>query len=168
MKKYHPDEVVGTVKTHNCGFCGQTFIFKKHLISHLHQRHSVERSTWLCDICGKSVTDKWSLKHHRMIHTGERPVVCEVCGKGFKNKTLLKVHFRSHSGEKPYTCGTCGKMFTQRSSLNIHERYHSGDRPYACMVCGKGFVSRTLMNSHQKSNHSMTRNKGEEDGSKNS
>lgn len=36
------------------------------------------------------------LKHHRMVHTGERPHICSICERPFRQRSTLKVHMRTH------------------------------------------------------------------------
>ena len=33
-----------------------------------------------CNICGKSFVKKTNLKHHLMLHRGEKPWKCHICG----------------------------------------------------------------------------------------
>lgn len=77
-----------------------------------------------CSICGKSLKDKYSLKAHSKIHTGEKPYSCYICGKRFRYKHALKVHFRIHTDEKPFSCRVCGENFRQSSNLINHLKRH--------------------------------------------
>lgn len=73
---------------------------------------------------------------------------CEICGKLLLSRDTLRVHYNVHAGERPYSCSFCGRGFTQKGNLNSHERIHRGERPYVCTTCGKGFTQKGNMTKH--------------------
>ncbi|KAM4728567.1 uncharacterized protein FYW61_011508 [Anableps anableps] len=111
-----------------------------------------------CDICGKSLKNKYTLKVHYKIHshTNRKKVSsdkCDICGKCFKKKFNLKQHYRTHTGEKPFCCETCGRRFSQFSHLKVHWKIHTGERPFSCETCGKSFTENWKLNFHMKQKH---------------
>ena len=51
--------------------------------------------------------------------------VCDVCHRRFRRQEHLKRHHRSlHTQEKPFECGECGKRFSRSDNLAQHARTH--------------------------------------------
>lgn len=40
--------------------------------------------------------------------------MCNLCGKSFSQKNTLQVHMAKHTGAKPYQCPVCETKFTQK------------------------------------------------------
>ncbi|XP_063911176.1 zinc finger protein 239-like [Zophobas morio] len=141
-RKHNPDHVETVHKCEKCFKFFHTLVaYKQHL-----KRH--EGGTWICEVCGKTLTSKSGLVVHRRLHSGEKQHICHVCGKAFAKREALIVHIRVHTKEKPHQCSVCDKSFSQRTTLVIHMRRHSGEKPYKCDVCGKGFVIKSGLNKH--------------------
>jgi len=50
-----------------------------------------------CDICFKKLSSNYTLKNHRMLHTGEKPYSCDHCAEAFLRKPQLVSHMtRAH------------------------------------------------------------------------
>ena len=82
--------------------------------------------------------------------TVDKPFVCLTCHKRFTQKYHLKTHQRIHTGEKPYKCKPCHKRFTQKSDMKRHERIHTGEKPYKCKICHKRFTEKCNFKTHQR------------------
>uniref|UniRef100_A0A673JEE3 C2H2-type domain-containing protein n=1 Tax=Sinocyclocheilus rhinocerous TaxID=307959 RepID=A0A673JEE3_9TELE len=108
------------------------------------------RRRFTCQQCGKSYTNKNSLKFHMRVHTGEIPYTCQQCGKSFIRPASLKVHMRIHTGEKLFTCPQCGKNIGQKGHFIIHMRTHTGENPFTCQQCGKSFSRKGILKVHMR------------------
>uniref|UniRef100_A0A3Q4GG16 C2H2-type domain-containing protein n=1 Tax=Neolamprologus brichardi TaxID=32507 RepID=A0A3Q4GG16_NEOBR len=95
-------------------------------------RTNTKNKSIQCDVCGKTLPDKYRMTAHLRVHTGEKPYSCSTCGKRSSDSSALKKHMRIHTGEKPYSCSTCGKRFADPSAFKKHTRIHTGEKPYSC------------------------------------
>uniref|UniRef100_A0A8C5MHN8 C2H2-type domain-containing protein n=1 Tax=Leptobrachium leishanense TaxID=445787 RepID=A0A8C5MHN8_9ANUR len=115
-----------------------------------------------CTVCGKTLSRKYHLIKHYMIHTGEKPFKCSDCGKGFSTKRQHVSHQWIHTGDRPFkcaecgkcytipfTCAECGKCFIHASDLSTHKMIHTGEKPYKCTECGKCFIRSTHLTAHK-------------------
>ncbi|XP_073454944.1 uncharacterized protein [Aquarana catesbeiana] len=101
-----------------------------------------------CDVCGKVLSDRRTLKKHLQIHTGQRTYQCSECDKSFSYKSHFNSHIRMHIGERPFPCNQCGRRFIKHQHLVLHQVVHTGEKPYSCPVCGKGFTRQSSVVKH--------------------
>ena len=107
-----------------------------------------ERGNYSCKICNRTLTYKYSLEKHMLIHTGIYPYKCHLCSKRFNHKPNLDKHLIVHSGEKPHVCHLCHRAFSQRSNLQRHQLTHTQNRDFVCEVCGKRFNHMASLKTH--------------------
>ncbi|KAG9276241.1 oocyte zinc finger protein XlCOF8.4-like [Astyanax mexicanus] len=112
---------------------------------------------YICNICGKSLSSKYSLTVHFTMHTGERPYACAQCGKRFVNRSNLQIHQNIHTGAKPYVCTLCPKSFADPSPFGRHKRMHSRELQqssrspkcqFICNICGKSLSTKQGLSYH--------------------
>ena len=177
-------------RPHQCDQCGKLFTRLGFLNLHKERRaggrgcHLARNKPVKCDVCGKSLFNRSSLKGHMLIHSGEKPNECTKCGKKFRCKGTLNVHMLTHSAERPFLCAECGKgfkrriwlrlhcqrshskvkkpheytrcqqTFTTRRSLYVHVRTHDV-QPYLCSYCDKVFTEITQLRHHLKTHEKL-------------
>ena len=84
----------------------------------------VSEGQFVCNICGKQLTNKANLKRHLLVHTGIRAFQCTICNKSFGHAWNLERHMRLHTGEKPFGCEVCGQTFALKQQLDRHSAVH--------------------------------------------
>lgn len=115
----------------------------------------VHDKSYQCSYCERVFTNKFRLKNHLRIHTGERPYICQTCDKAFAQPNALKCHIRLHTGEKPYKCPveSCGKSFTQNTTLKTHMAALHIGKMVKCDKCDKTFTRASYLTAHQRLEH---------------
>ncbi len=111
-----------------------------------------------CDECGKSFSERWNLKQHKLIHTEEKPFRCEKCSKAFLEKSKLKRHYIVHTQERPYHCEHCDRFFRFRWDLTRHSQtqHHTQDGTdpvegkHQCDQCGRNFLYPSGLEIHKR------------------
>ena len=103
-----------------------------------------------CDICHARFTQSNSLKAHRLIHTGDKPVFqCELCPTTCGRKTDLRLHVQKlHTSERALHCKMCGKSFPDRYTLKVHKKTHEGEKCFKCDLCPYSSISQRHLESH--------------------
>lgn len=93
------------------------------------------KSSFVCELCGKSFKTSSSLKKHQYIHLPDsKPYQCKICPRKYACKSHLKIHVMRHEGIRNHVCILCGMRTTTAHSLKIHMNYHTKEEQYPCEV----------------------------------
>jgi len=84
----------------------------------------------VCNLCGKAFSKKTNLKHHLMLHRGEKPWKCHLCGWRFVQKCNLKKHIESHN-DGAHPCPHCDVKFSSKGSVSLHIIHQHGEQAMA-------------------------------------
>ena len=98
------------------------------------------KKLYKCQLCERNCRTPSALRHHKRMHTGEKPYKCKVCEQSFNWPSNLTRHELRHNGEKPYKCKVCKQSFAQSGQLTWHALMHTGKKPYTCKVCEQPFI----------------------------
>lgn len=104
-----------------------------------------------CDICSAKFTQSNSLKAHKLIHSGNKPIYqCPMCPATCGRNSDLKVHIQKLHGaiEQPLACKKCNAKFPDRYSFKIHMKSHEGEKCYKCPVCEYAAISQRSLDAH--------------------
>lgn len=130
----------------------RTFLFafrfpsKRILNTHLPVHSDV--CTCMCDICGSTFKNKYSLKKHIQFQHSEgprkdkEPHQCPICDKVLRGKKGLRAHMSNihEGGEQEHRCKICNHVSTTAKGLRVHEIFrHEKERKHKCTLCDKAF-----------------------------
>ncbi|KAL9700492.1 hypothetical protein quinque_003933 [Culex quinquefasciatus] len=139
MQNHQADDLVCRIN-----YCHQEFDCKEALIAHKKDVHLC----CVCDICGFTLKNKYSLDVHVRRHKGETRFPCEYCSSSFHTKQEYKLHLSLvHVATEAVSCEICKLEFKNMQFLRRHLKSHSDERNYKCSECGKTF--KTIMHVHR-------------------
>lgn len=127
------------------------------LKAHLRSAHQVYRP-YKCDFanCTASFKERYKLKVHSVVHTGEKPFLCDWpgCKLRFSQSGHMSRHRKSHLFKNKHPCSWpgCSRTFIQKHNLKTHLMRHRGEKPWRCEQdeCGKSFLEKWKLAKHQK------------------
>ncbi|XP_037822831.1 transcription factor grauzone-like [Lucilia sericata] len=165
-KFYERNNLVDHLQCHlnpdyfKCTQCGKILSDRKNFKSHqlrVHRPNDVVLKH-SCDICGKSFTQGYVLRTHKLTHLPkeEKKFPCTECGKFYGNSYLLKIHTEVvHLKKQAKVCYICGKTLGTSTEYKTHMNKHEGiPTPVInCDVCGLRLISERSLKLHKESQH---------------
>lgn len=145
---------------HVCDLCGKT-VYNKDTLKYHKLSHDKVNSPYQCGVCSAVLASPASLTNHLKSHTGKKKHSCDICGKRFVFTTELHNHRRSHTGERPFQCFECGKCLKTQSALRDHSLVHTKDKSRPCQTCGQHFGRQSNLNRHMKKVHGISKSDGD-------
>lgn len=130
---------------------------------------------YICDVCGKVYSSKFSLERHVRCHTGERPYQCEVCEfttsyREHMQRHMTSVHLVVHSDEpkvkyvpknrRSKTSGEDSDKEEEEGELQvgpdgapIKKRRNIMRKRFECAACGMRATHKSDLVEHIKDKH---------------
>uniref|UniRef100_A0A336KXU7 CSON001160 protein n=1 Tax=Culicoides sonorensis TaxID=179676 RepID=A0A336KXU7_CULSO len=135
-----------------CEHCAKEFAFKALLQRHYEQKHTENKETYKCDMCGIVLTSIQTYKKHiTYMHENSGEFPCEFCDKVAVTELQLKNHMRfTHELKHKFECNYCGKLFKRIIDLEDHVSIHTGISRHICPKCDRKFNSKSNMQKHAK------------------
>lgn len=131
-KRTQPEKKSFTCKELKCNFTSRSVT-----AYNLHMNSHTGKKPFICEICGRGLTQEGNLKRHRLTHEEKKPFACTFpgctsafCQKGYRDEHYLK----AHTEEKPYRCEKCPYGTVRERDLKTHMRSH--EKPSTCTVPG--------------------------------
>lgn len=125
-------------------------------INHETDNIAINRQQQLCNLCGKTLLSKITLRNHMLSHSNGRNFECPECGKQFVRKDYLAAHIRTcHNSnrETKYRCNECDKTFYTKVGFDQHTLIHIGTKSFECIVCKRLFYTMNQLKKHTKEVH---------------
>ena len=117
---------------------------------HAPERTVSELTSWKCQQCHKTFTQRVALQMHACSSPPTKPFQCGQCSSTFNSSSELRTHVASHTTERPFKCGFCSRTFVGATTLNNHVRAHMGQKPFRCDKCGKTFSQAMHLAKHAR------------------
>ncbi|CAK1587581.1 unnamed protein product [Parnassius mnemosyne] len=144
VHKYH-----NKTSTFLCEICGQGFVAKANIDSHVKNVHST--ISCHCEKCDKTFPSNYALNNHLMkVHKSDK-LKCPKCPEILGSRYLKKRHLALVHDVKSsqFACEQCSKVFTTKSTLVQHNlRVHLKEKSFACEICGFKVFSKDLLRRH--------------------
>ena len=112
-------------KLKKCTGCKKFFLFESTLKQHRHCHNKIKMFRCIFGCCQQSYKHPQDLNRHVAMHQ-ETTFNCELCDKTFTQKRLLKRHQVIHTNLLPHVCCHCSQGFRHNTQLYRHKcKFHA-------------------------------------------
>ena len=170
-------------RNHLCNQCGEMYLEKTQLWSHIAYIHGKSVEDYMCYTCGKVVRSDSGLKNHlKNAHGSEvnrtpssdpnMPYKCESCKEEFSELEDIRKHFREHhrderevskpnvKAKRRYSCPECDKKFYTKNNFESHfNKIHTKERRYPCTQCHEAFYDARSLKVHNDQHDGINQHK---------
>ena len=175
LLKSHAKRVHEEHEKATCKLCNKILKNSHTLKQHMATIHSdAERTKYMCDDCGKSLTSKLALQYHKLQHLSESEkeqlkllenelpkISCPHPGCDYTTikKALMHSHNRRmHEKKLDFECPHCLKRFYAKNILTEHiNGVHLNLKPFQCDNCEFATARKAALTEHNKVAHGNQR-----------
>ena len=147
-------------KSFNCDICGESLFSKTRLENHKNSMH-VKR--FACQHCDKIFTSRILLNDHFTLCKSFNSFICDVCGKSLTTKTRLENH-KNRVHEIRFKCPHCDRTFCSRQGRNDHVVVKHKDSKAAISQYKKQKMEGVITEDSDKSDEKQTKESEEDSG----
>ncbi|KAG7309801.1 hypothetical protein JYU34_004303 [Plutella xylostella] len=133
-----------------CALCGAAWSRAAVAADHVARAHGSAPPTHACSACDHVAPTFGKLRVHMKVHNERQK--CEICGKSFTDRSSLRTHLFIHKGEKEYECPRCHKLFLFKKAMEVHLVTHLESAHLYCHECDLTFKNRMSYYGHMKYN----------------
>ncbi|XP_062542143.1 zinc finger protein 425-like [Armigeres subalbatus] len=138
-------------RIYSCPDCKLVCKTKEELRSHHSSMHpqSLATKRAMCEVCGLSLKNSYSLKVHMERHGETAKYACEYCDYTSLTRLAFKSHLLFHKSDNlKKKCEVCGLSFRTASRLTRHMEQHRNERKYSCPQCSARFNTKNTLRNH--------------------
>ncbi|PNF15820.1 hypothetical protein B7P43_G09903, partial [Cryptotermes secundus] len=120
------------------------------------------KKVFTCQLCGKVLCSKASLKRHIADKHAERQEEyrCVICERVYCSRNSAGVHYRippptSGGINEPQECPYCRRTFSCYYSLKRHfqDKHERSDTLYVCEFCSRRYRTKNSLTTHKSLQH---------------
>lgn len=146
-----------------CAECPASYVLEGALRTHMKKHTQSYIESRKCNMCGRIMCTKQSLKKHKLICQPGRQFPCSYCDKIFTSNSQVRQHIITQHNDRPYMCSRCNESFCTEHYLHVHQRTHqtNNQTQRICTIdnCNRRFVKLLDLKRHQFTFH-VIQNKG--------
>lgn len=140
-----------THKVFHCDICDKDYQPRENYNRHMKNVHNeggnLPRVT--CNICHRTLKNKYFLKTHLKIHAPDTDYKCPHCDYKNNNLFYMKIHINRHTKQPSYQCEICGEKFYEKPILQTHIQVKHG-RGFECKICFRSYGTKQRLREHEK------------------